>query len=641
MEKPARFVENNLLPALLSFALLTILFSFPEPTIRVNQPFKAELLLSLALVAILAAAFRKWPPVMPIARSFSYLFGSFVVFSLASSIWAASIGSVLHHTLLWAVYIAFFIAASSRLEASSSLKSVTNTFIITSLILGMLCVSDYLTITDFAASEGTIRIRYGKYAELLVTLSPVVWALTLYARGRGRIIAGIAAILSWSVVMLSLSKGAFIAGIAGFLLMFIGIAAFSQARFRKRAVVTAAVWFVFTSAFQIAFSSFSAVPSTTDYLTGSADPTRSTSAMRVFTWSVGRQMISDNLTLGVGADNFGIAFNNARVPYRIAHPNDPKDETGEDFLVERAHNEPLQVLAELGIIGLVLFAAPFGLFGFYFIRKLLEDKFRLSPMLWASVAGMSAFGVSSLFSSFSFRSAQNGVVFFLVFAVAVHELSKHGKTPSKPETTAVRSPSYWFAWIAAVLMIVFCVTKVIAQYHVYTAERTQSSEDAGKRYTSALMLDPGYAGAYLSQAARSASENDHQKAADLTQQAIANGTATSQIYADLARYLTLAGDVNGADAAYRAGLSVYPRSVYLRAEYVVFLENSGQVDMAAKQLGIAHEVDLRQANGWYALIREGGLRAFYRSQNDPLTAKPSELFPAAAVPRYVEKIPGM
>jgi tetratricopeptide (TPR) repeat protein len=451
------------------------------------------------------------------------------------------------------------------------------------------------------------------------------------------LVLSFAGIIGWLTAMLSLSKGAFIAGIAGFAVFFVGVCLFSPTIFRRRSIAFAVVWLAVTIGTQVLFSVFSAVPSTTDYITGKADPTRTTTEMRIFTWTVGRQMARDHWLAGVGADNFGVAYNDARIQMRLRHPDVPKQEIAEDYLTERAHNEPLQVLAELGVPGFGLFALPFALFAFLLVRKFWRQGFRLSPVLWASAAGMIAFAVSSMVSSFSFRSAQNGVVFFLVFAIAVNELNK-----SADISTIGDRASYFtaaFCWLSVLLLALYCMAEGFAEYQVYTGERTESPAAAQSRFHSALIADPGYSGAYLSSAARYAAEGDQATAALMTRKAIDTGIGLSLTYSQLAHQQVAAGDNDGAEATYREAIKVYPRSIFIRVEFVVFLENSGRHDAATDELKAAVALEPRQANGWYVLIKSGSTAAFYRSRSAPAIAAPVELLPASAVYHYLDKTP--
>jgi tetratricopeptide (TPR) repeat protein len=266
----------------------------------------------------------------------------------------------------------------------------------------------------------------------------------------------------------------------------------------------------------------------------------------------------------------------------------------------------------------------------------------LSPVLWASVAGMTAFALSSEFSSFSFRSAQNGVVFFMVLAVAVNEIAKSRKNKSdETNTHRLSGPIYLPGFLCTLLLAGFCAGKAFAEYQVYRAERSAAFDDAQAHFRAAVTADPEYAGAYLSNAARTFAEGDAAGAAILTRKAIDNGIGLSLTYSQLAKYQIAAHDPTGADKTFREALSIYPRSIFIRTEYVVFLENQGKLDEAAKHAAVARAVDIRQANGWYAIITKGSVAAFYDSQAHNDVTPPAELVPYDAVRQYVDKIPGM
>lgn len=635
------------MPAILAVILISILFPLPHPIIPVAQPFRAELLLSIFLIALLFRLFRQKAPAAPIAYDqrpemlVSFAVFAVIAWSAASSAWASAPGWVAHHTLVWGLYLASFIVFSAMIRSGTGFRLITTTFVITSAVLILICVIDYLSISDFASSENGLRVRYGKYAELLITLSPLLWAVALYTRKPGKAaIVFCGAIFSWVVAMLSLSKGAFIAGLVGFAIFFAGSALFAGRPMRKRTLGLAAIWLTVTIGVQVAFSLFSPIPSTSDYITGAADPNRTSTAVRLFTWGIGRQMVSDHLFVGVGADNFGDAFNMARSRFRLTSPDVPQTEIAEDLLIERAHNEPLQILAELGIIGLALVLAPFLIFVYYFVQSHRGKRSGVSPVLWACAGGMTAFAASSLVSSFSFRSAQNGVVFFLVFAIAMREVAKsRGKRtralPFRPPMSVLAG-----CLLVCFLLGVYSAAKIVAESEIYEAERTANHDAARAHFRSALTIAPDYAGGWLSTAARASGDGDHALAATATRHAIDNGTGTSLIYSGLAKEQILAGDPDGAEATFREAISIYPRSVFLRTEYIVFLETTGNTDEAAKQTAIARSVDKRQAGGWYAIIKRGSVAAFYEARSDDEITTPAELVPFSAVPQYVDKRPG-
>lgn len=639
---------SMVVPIILSVALLTILFQMPQPTIPSNLPFKAETMLTLAMLVILA-----WTVRLTRGDGFArqrdsttlrmviLSLAAFLVWSGASYIWGGVFDGAAHHTLLWSVYLVYFLVFTTLLRNDPSNRFIISTLTIVSIFIGALCLFDYLTLADFKLNEGYVRIRYGKYAEMLATISPVMWALAIYSRKQLlALIFSCGAILSWMTIMLSLSKGAFLGGLLGFIVFFAGSLLFSPRVFRRRTAIAAAIWIVFTVGFQVFFSVASDVPATSDYISGAADPTRTTTAFRVFSWGLGRQMFSDHWLVGVGADNFGIRLNDSRIQYRINNPDDPKDEPGEDYIFERAHNEPIQIAAELGTTGIILVSIPFLIYGVYFVRFMTRKAYKLSPLLWASTAGMCAFAFSSMVSSFSFRSAQNGVVFFMIFAIGVNELSKNGKrlavsTPGFKMTNRL----YAACWVFTVLLGGYCASKIVAEYNVDQAEKTGDTVVSHYHYDIARIVAPEYAGLHLSNAARNTADNEPAKAAINTRKAIECGVGMAITYSALAKHQVLAGLFEDAEKTYQEALRIYPRSIYLRTVYTVFLEKQGRADDAAKQLQISRDLDLRNANGWYQLVKTGSVNSYYLSISDNSIAPPAELVPQAAVVDYVEPTP--
>lgn len=224
----------------------------------------------------------------------------------------------------------------------------------------------------------------------------------------------------------------------------------------------------------------------------------------------------------------------------------------------------------------------------------------------------------------------------MVFAIAVNEVTKarrrNGSLPLRPV--------YLLSWLAVLLLTVFSATKVVAEYHAYMGERSETFGDAQHHFEAAVTADPEYAGAYLSNGYRTAADGDPAEAAQLIGKAIGHGLAISPIYSQLAKQHIAAGNFAEAEAAYREALSIYPRSVYMRTEFAVFLEDQGRTAAAAEQSTIARSIDPRQAKGWYMIIREGSVAAFYRSRNDADIAAPAELIPTSAVRKYLDDMPG-
>lgn len=634
-----------LIGLLLAGALLFALMPIPRASAASSLPWKGELAAgifgTILSVWLFAGRNVSGSNRLDVRRSWSFLipWAMFVVWSALSYFYAPSAGWVISHTLTWATYLAIFVLFSLLLNGKAGISTVYTGLFLTACILGLNAVLDIVSIANFADSQGAIRIRYGKFAELLATILPFLAAVAFYSTGRKFILAAAGWLLGWTALMLSLSKGAFIAGVVGHIILFLGCALFSNRQFRSRTVKLAAVWLLFTIVFQAGFSLFSTIPSTTDYITGSADKTRSTSIFRAFSWAVSREMIGAHPLIGVGAGNFGVTFNDSKAAYAARHPEDRTPDIAEDYVVERSHNELLQVFAELGIVGLIFWVAGFALLALAIAGKFVRSRFQLSPVMWSCVGGMLAFGVSSMVSSFSFRAIQNGIAFFIVAAIAFYEL---GKSRPPAETRDSRRNNHRVLIAACtgagcILLTVFAGSKALGEYYAYRAERTDDPVQALELYRKSIAVDDDNAQAYYFRAFREASAGSYADAASSMRMAIERGLGVSITYSRLAEFQLRSGDPNGSEATLREGLRIFPNSVFLRVKYANFLRDEKHDPAFESEMAYANSVDSRQAKGWDALLSRGSVAAYYAARADEGIARPAELHPQNAVLAYADK----
>ena len=627
----------------LAIVLLSVLFSTPRPQAIANQPWRVELLIGIFLIPFFFWVYRtgrsfcnEHQPNFRFATACALLF---VLWSGISALWSELPLTALFQTLVWAIYAALFVAFLELLRKRSGFTVVIATLSIAGGILGLLTIFDLLSIQEFETAQGYIRIRYAKFAELVLTAAPLLCIASIYIRNRKAAFVSLGIwMLGWLAVMLSLSKGAFLAGIAAHLILFVGCLLFAQKAFRRKVLVRAAIWIVFTIAVQVAFSAFSSIPSTADYISGKADKTRDTSMFRVYAWQVGLKMAADHWFLGVGSGNFGVAFNDSRAAFAAAKPDDRTPEYGEDYMFERAHNEALQIFAELGIIGILLIAGVFASLIFLAAKIFIRKRFKLSPMVWAAIAGVSGFFISSMVSSFSFRATQNGIVFVMAAAVAVYELTKTGTDSTSGTSTKKLAKRHLVpSLIVATLLTSIAATKALAEYYLYQAERAPNYTSADGLFRTSLRLDPDNASAYYYFANRSSFEGDDQNASKMLRLGVDKGIGVTVTYSLLAKYQLLSGDPAAAEQTLAESVRVFPNSVFMRVRFATFLGDQGKNAEADREMEYARSIDARQANGWEILIRKGSTVAFYAAREDANIAPPVELSPANAVFEYLDK----
>ena len=232
-------------------------------------------------------------------------------------------------------------------------------------------------------------------------------------------------------------------------------------------------------------------------------------------------------------------------------------------------------------------------------------------------------------------------MFFLVFAVAIREVAKALRPASRREQLLTAGPAVIFAavCVALLMMLTTFSLKAAAEYYTFVADRDLDKKSAIRLYRRAFALDPDYYGARLHSSGRSYAENNFAAAADELRMAIDGGLGVVITYSSLADCETKMGDPSAAEKTFAESLRIFPRSVFVRIRYALFLRNAGRFDEADAQIAFAHAIDAGQAAGWQNLLTVGSVAAFYAAQNDPAVAAPADLVPAAAVLQYLDKEP--
>lgn len=132
--------------------------------------------------------------------------------------WAESWRNALHHTLLWACYVLFYILIRQIVTRPKLLDVSLKITGIAISILGISCLIEYLNTYQNITSLFTFR--YYKYAEASVMLLPIYLALALQSKARTAFLSGLVAIIAWVIILLSYSRTEFIAGFFGVGLFF-------------------------------------------------------------------------------------------------------------------------------------------------------------------------------------------------------------------------------------------------------------------------------------------------------------------------------------------------------------------------------------------------------------------------------------
>lgn len=626
-----------------AFWALILLANFvsviPEPSIIIGYLWKVEFAFALFLLTALIFALKSanggkqsfnfskqevYTLILPVVL--------FIIWSDFSIFWANAPRSAAHHTLLWACYGIFYILARIIVKDARLLDVSFKFTGVVIAVLGLACLTEYFS------SETLTQLftyRYYKYAEALSVLLPVYAALALSKNSRSAFISGGIAAVCWTVIVISLSRTVFLAGLAG-IGLFSVIAVFhylkrnqGAAKFDfplKKAFLFFGLLAVITMMSQISFSGSATDENTTVKRFVSNEHGQYTFQSRLLDWGIGFEMFKMNPAFGNGADNFVTSYRTAHENYSQKNPNNELLKLDETILPERAHNEYLQILAELGIVGSLFFL--WFLFG---IGGLLFAAFRqqkISVISIGAIAGVAAFLVSSLASSYSFRVPANGICFFFVLALAVEGLLKDKKKMAF-EFAKIK-PAFAYGGLAVcVLMIIFSGVRgaslMFLQMSAFDKNTEEKYLQTAARFDQNDALINYYYGLYLH------NETLSEEAIPHLRKAIDNGLVTSIIYYQLYTAQTAARRNAEAEKTLEEALHVFPQSVFLLTAQAAHLQKTDNFVKSEIEMSKALAIDRPQAESWWIAQTEGTAKLTRIASGNENLVEVMELKPADAI----------
>jgi tetratricopeptide (TPR) repeat protein len=321
-----------------------------------------------------------------------------------------------------------------------------------------------------------------------------------------------------------------------------------------------------------------------------ARPETSSLATRVRYWVIGWEMAKQHPWGGVGLAGYAAQYLTHRRLYlenpSYAHLRRADNSSDEQEGTGIAHNEYVQILAELGFVGLALFLTFWGALIWRLRRRHLTPTY----LTWATAAGLLAFAFSSAVSSFSFRQVPSTAVAVCLMILGTTEWAagqKDGGQNLPTHEVVIRRPL-----ITAALCLALALCGLLA-WRAYGAMRAQylqgdadlqfnpanpaNNEAWLRKYRRALSYAPHNSGAQfgcgllLYQMKRPAEAAAHLEAA----RRLGYGRAYTNLLLAFAYEQT--GRLEQATALVEENLAAYPDSLLARTVYVEFLRKRGDI----------------------------------------------------------------
>jgi len=552
---------------------------------------------------------------------------AFVLWNAASMIWAASPISALRSAFVWGAYLLFFLLMRRVAAQPRLLRASLTILAILFLVTGISSV-----IGGFGAPISLSRsIGLGEPQAIAV---PMFTALALrLRRPRAALLCGATAILAWLTMLQTFERAPFIGATVALALL--AILSIVRPQFRPRSwqrVLVVIAAFVCVTAFQMAPSFVNQdTPTTVLKRIGTTNSSDPNTQVRFLFWGIGLEMLRAHPLIGIGADSYQVAYADARAQFSARYATSPLINMNESLLAMRAHNEYVQILAELGLTGFALFAAFCLALGWAAWRALLLAR---SPLLPGAISGLLAFFISSGASSISFRWMGSGLLFFfaaaLVSRFASDEARHTGMVVSVAPTVARRAAVA--AFVFAFVMLCGMGAQAMNSYLHGASLASRDASVADHNYRLALRWNPFDAATHYNYGVWLYYQNRSNEAVPHLRYATAQGFNASICYAYLVNAETAARDGEGVEKTLSYAVGVYPRSVFLRTSYAAAIANTGNSEEAEREFQRALAIDPRAARGWWQLIRFDIDRATLAAQRDPQhVAMPGELLPEDCV----------
>jgi O-antigen ligase/Flp pilus assembly protein TadD len=567
--------------------------------------------------------------------------GLFTCWIAASVLWAGNPYSAAHYAFQWSAYLIFFALMRTVVARPRVLRASLHAL---AVVIWLLCISCLIeSLFGAALTDHGLRLTakplfrgFSGFGEVMGVAAPIFAGLALHLRKpRTALLCGATALMAWLATLQALERAPILGCTAGLVLLVGGVVLKPNCRkrgLRRVALFVTGLLLVTGLQFTPSLLNREASPENLTALQRFQNTSlaETNTGVRLLFWGTGLEMFRRHPVLGVGANNYEVGFPQARAQFAAEHMNNPVIALNEELLTQYAHNEYLQILAELGVIGFFLFAAfcLMLVLAFWFALR----RARHPLLVLGSGGGLLAFAISSGASAFSFRWLGSGLIFFFAAALVSHFANQ----TTRPAETAYSSSHLRLALggglIFAVLMSLGAAAQGVNSILHASAQSNSSSPDRSEHsYRLALRFNPFDAATHYDYGILLYQQHRSGEAVKYLRSAVEHGINTSTAYASLAATEEDSGDLEAAEHTLAFATRVYPASVFLIVRHAAALARIKRAVEADKEFASAMTINPRLARGWYQLINFDIDAASTAARWDQTIATPGELEPEGAV----------
>lgn len=577
----------------------------------------------------------------------------FAIWSSITGVWASLPNKAIYQSLTWWLYIVFFLAirrvfSSARLSRASFITLGT-----VLLTLSFACMVDFwgTPVQEDGTLVKTMFLYFSGFSEMLAIGVTMFAAFALHLRRRrAAVFCGATATFAWLATLQASQRAPVIGCIVGLLLLLTSI--FVKRELRTRRIFKRAA--LLTLAFALATMTL-LIPLGSHNLS-SLERLHSTSIhddnlhVRFLYWGIAFEMFRSRPLTGIGAGNYEDSYTQARAQYSAKHLDDPLTAMHDGMLIRWTHNQYIQVLAETGGVGLLLFTL-FGL-AVAFVSWRAWRTSRAPLLVAGATGGLIGFSLAAITSVNALVWLGGGLMFFFATAFITHCAMRgdatsdvgateaiFGSTPQRISSLA--SPLFISPRVGAcalTICLVMSLAMLVSASHragnaiaLGKAESSTSAQQAEERFRRALAWDANDVSTHFEYGMFLCGHDRWHEAIPHLRYGVTHGFNESSCYAYLALSQSEANDAAAAEQTLAEAVKVYPLSVFLRVRHAKALRERGDEAQAAAEEKMALSLDARAARGWQEFINFGSKKAALDARADSSIMPPNELSPETCI----------
>ncbi|MGA1367539.1 MAG: O-antigen ligase family protein [Blastocatellia bacterium] len=591
-----------------------------------TQELVVAVYLLVTLGLVVGVAWRRRQEPYPLDRLKIWIFGSLLAFlgwQIVTLWWAPAIADGLRLIGLWFLFAVFLGLSVTGAHARTGVWLYRLMTVLGIALAGTILYERYVYGIDLLG----FFFNHGMASELLVALLPVQLMVLFQKERSGDLWLSFFAILvSLGSFLANLRRGVLLALAVVLVLITIGhLSRVVRLRYASRLAILYGLLLLGAVAVGIGAREY-----VLQRIEGAIDLTSAEAgaSTRLRNWRTAVEMIKEKPLQGVGQGGFPNLYGF----YRAGWISEPENaalaaafgaEDSDSIRPPLTHNEFLEILTELGVVGLLLFLLVWG-----GITYSLWQRFRGAGGYFSlgALLGLVAFGISSLTSSFSFRYSPGMIWAWAVVVIGwvatplLPGIDTDGSEPAQDGRWAIPG---WGRLAIPILLIIPAGLLANWAWNVYQGQQLQGqatmttepldlafypnnsagNEGLARRYQQVLAHDPQNSGAHLGYALLLYQLKRNREALSHAEFALERGYSRPFAFVLVAFLKEQLTDLPGAIQTLERCVVAYPRSFFVRASLVEMLRLSGQeVAMRAHQEAM-YSLDRSQMESWELSLR--------------------------------------